>query len=338
MELSILIPSRSEIFLAKTIENILENVEADTEVIAVLDGEWTEPSIMQNEKVNVIYSPVQLGQRGATNLACRLAKGKYVMKVDAHCSFDKGFDRKMIEAFKETGDNVTMVPGMYNLWGFDWECKKCGWRRYQGRTPEICSECQATEFERKIEWKVFAEKGTTGYKNWKGRQIEITYAPFNTSYCFTSEPHFSYFSEYRKRPEYLESLAKTGLVETMSIQGSCFMLTREKYWELNICDEELGNWGNQGIEVACKTWLSGGRVLVNTKTWYGHMFRTQGGDFSFPWGYSVKDVHLTKEKTKDLFFKNQWPKAIYPLSWLIEKFWPVRGWKDEDLNNLKLNS
>ena len=36
-KLSILIPSRNEMFLAKTIENILENIEAETEIIVVLD-------------------------------------------------------------------------------------------------------------------------------------------------------------------------------------------------------------------------------------------------------------------------------------------------------------
>ena len=38
-ELSLLIPARSEMFLSQTIENILENIEGDTEVIAVLDGD-----------------------------------------------------------------------------------------------------------------------------------------------------------------------------------------------------------------------------------------------------------------------------------------------------------
>src|SRR5207244_2711296 len=28
---------------------------------------------------------------------------------------------------------------------------------------------------------------------------------------------------------------------------------------------------------------------------------------------------------------------IYPLSWLVEKFWPVKGWTDEDLAKLKAN-
>jgi glycosyltransferase involved in cell wall biosynthesis len=36
--LSILIPARNEEFLGQTIQNILDNIEANTEVIAVLDG------------------------------------------------------------------------------------------------------------------------------------------------------------------------------------------------------------------------------------------------------------------------------------------------------------
>jgi len=33
----------------------------------------------------------------------------------------------------------------------------------------------------------------------------------------------------------------------------------------NICDEEFGSWGSQGLEVAIKTWLSGGKVMVSHK-------------------------------------------------------------------------
>ena len=121
----------------------------------------------------------------------------------------------------------------------------------------------------------------------------------------------------------------------MSLQGSCFMLTRDKYWELNICDENFGSWGSQGIEVAVKTWLSGGKVLVNQLTWYAHMFRTQGGDFGFPYELSGSAVSHAKKTAKELFFNNTWEKQIYPLSWLVEKFWPVPGWTDEHLTKLK---
>jgi len=209
-----------------------------------------------------------------------------------------------------------MVPTMRNLWAFDWKCHACGWKKYQGPTPLKCEQCGGTT---KVRHKMM----------WIGKE-----RPQSNSYSFDSEPHFQYFNEYTKRPEYKKDL-ETGLTETMSLQGSCFIMTRDKYWELNICDEELGNWGNQGIEVAAKTWLSGGRVMVNHRTWYAHMFRTQGGDFGFPYKLSGNEVQRTKQKVRDLFFNNEWPKQIHPLSWLVEKFWPVKGWTQEGLDNLK---
>ncbi len=318
-DLSILIPARNEMFLLKTVEDILANIEADTEIIVVLDGELSNPPIPQNPRVNIIYLAKSIGQRAATNLACRLSRAKYVMKVDAHCSFDKGFDKKMIDAFKVCGDSVTMVPVMRNLWAFDWKCYDCGWKKYQGPTPKKCEQCGKTDnIKRKIVW--------VGKRN-----------PQSTSYCFDATPHFQYFEDWKHRPAYEKDKTQKGLTETMSLQGSCWMLTRDKYWQLEICDESFGSWGSQGIEVAVKTWLSGGRVLVNHKTWYAHMFRTQGGDFGFPYPISHKDQEKAKQFAKNLFFNNKWDKQIRPLSWLVEKFWPVKGWTDEDLLNLKLN-
>jgi glycosyltransferase involved in cell wall biosynthesis len=316
MDLSIIIPARNEMFLAKTIEDILEHSEANIEVITVLDGEWADPSIKQHDKVNVIYVPKSIGQRAATNIAVKLARGKYVMKVDAHCSFEQGFDRKMIEGFKIVGDNVTMVPIMRNLWAFDWKCYKCGWKKYQGPTPEKCPDCGRTHrLRRKMVW--------IGKHN-----------PQSWSYCFDKEPHFQYFEEYKHRASTKED-KKTGFTETMSLQGSCFVTTKEKYQELNLCDEDFGSWGNQGIEVACKTWLSGGRVLVNHRTWYAHMFRTQGGDFGFPYDQGGRAVDKTKKNVWNFFLNGKSDKQIYPISWLVEKFWPVKGWSEEDLIKLK---
>lgn len=310
-DLSILIPARNEMFLAKTIENILENIEADTEVLAVLDGAWADPGVHDDPRVVLIHYSQSIGQRAAANQAARLSKAKYVMKVDAHCVFDKGFDRKMLDAFQITGDNVTMVPVMKNLHAFDWVCPD-GHRRYQGPSGP-CLECG---------------KETTRDILWQAKP-----SPNSTSYCFDATPHFQYFREYAKRPE-----AQGEIAETMSLQGSCWMLTREKFWELNVCDENFGSWGSQGIEVAVKTWLSGGRVMVNKKTWYAHMFRTQGGDFGFPYPIKLADQESAKAFARDLFFNDKWEKQVRPLSWLVEKFWPVPGWTDEDLKKLKANT
>jgi len=44
-DLTILIPARNEIFLLNTIQDILQHIEGDTEIIAVLDGAWADPPI-----------------------------------------------------------------------------------------------------------------------------------------------------------------------------------------------------------------------------------------------------------------------------------------------------
>lgn len=308
-DLSILIPSRNEMFLSRTIEDILSNIEGNTEIIAVLDGQLADPPIQQHERVTVVCLPESVGQRAATNIACKLSNAKYVLKCDAHCAFDKGFDVKLMNDMQ---DDWTMVPIMRNLHAFDWVCDKCSDRRYQGPTPIDCPKCDnTTSFNRDVVW--IAKQ-----------------SPQSTSFCFDPEPHFQYFNDYAKRPE-----AQSKLSDTMSLQGSCFMLTREKYWQLDICDENFGSWGSQGIEVAVKTWLSGGRVVCNKNIWYGHMFRTQGGDFGFPYPLSGKQVSQAKHFARDLFFENKWPLQKYPLSWLVEKFWPVKGWTEEDLAKIK---
>lgn len=307
MDLSILIPARNEMWLSKTIEDIVTHMEGDTEVIATCDGNWPEPPIKDHPRVNLIYHSQSIGQRAATNEAARYSQAKYLMKCDAHCAFDQGFDVKLL---RDMQDDWTMVPTMRNLHIFDWICDNCKHRKYQGPTPEKCEKCGG-KMQRDVVW------------NPKRN-------PQSNSYCFDPTPHFQYFREFSTRPE-----GKGDLTETMSLQGSCFLMTRERYHALNICDETFGSWGSQGIEVACKTWLSGGRVVVNHRTWYGHCFRTQGGDFGFPYEISGRQTEAAKQYAKKLFFENRWEQQIYPLSWLVEKFWPVPGWTDEDLKTIK---
>jgi hypothetical protein len=305
MKLSILIPSRNETFLKNTVNDLLIHKSPDTEIIVGLDGQWSDPPLPMHKDLTVVYYNKSIGQRAMTNQLARLSRAKYLIKVDAHCAFDQDFDTKLMADMQ---DNWTVVPVMKNLHVFDWVCKN-GHRRYQGPSGP-CKMC-GEPTEKDVVW--VPKK-----------------SPNSIAYCFDSEPHFQYDGRWKKLQE-----GKGDLTETMSIQGSFFMCTREKYWELGLCDEAFGSWGSQGIEVACKTWLSGGRVICNHKTFYGHLFRTQGGDFSFPYPQSNTKIQAAKSYARDLFFNNKWDKAIHPLSWLVEKFSPVPGWTEEDLKKLK---
>jgi glycosyltransferase involved in cell wall biosynthesis len=300
MDLSILIPARNEMFLAKTIENILENIRGETEVIAVCDGNWPDPPIKDHPRVHLIYHSIPIGQRAATNEAARLSRAKFVMKCDAHCAFDEGFDIKMIAECKY---DWTLIPRMYNLHAFDWICKKCGHNWYQGPTPTSCTQCDnKTEFERKIYWQ----------PRWN-RQSDFM--------RFDHQLKFQYWGSYKNRSE-----AQGDLAETMSFIGACWMMHRERFWELGGCDEAHGSWGQMGTEFACKAWLSGGKLMVNKKTWFAHMFRTQGGDFGFP--YPNQGTSQARRHSYDLWTNNKWPKAIRKLDWIINHFKPVPDWPE----------
>ena len=308
---SFLIPARNEEFLVKTIQDILEHTSEESEILVGLDGYWPNPPIEDHPRVKIFHVTEPIGQRAMTNKLAALSKARYLCKVDAHCAFDQDFDKKMIEFFNEVGHDIVAVPVMRNLHAFDWVCPD-GHKRYQGPSG-ACKECG---------------KETTKEIKWIGKTN-----PQSFSYCFDSEPHFQYYKEYTRRPEFKKEL---GYNETMSLQGSFFMSTRHNYWKLNLGDENFGSWGSQGIQVAVSTWLSGRRVLVNHKTWYAHLFRTQGGDFGFPYRLSDKQVQRAKQYAKKMLYENKWPKQIYPSSWLLEKFWPVPGWTQEQLNDLKL--
>ena len=69
--LSILIPSRNEQFLARTVQDVIEHMAGDTEVIAVIDGAAAGPPVAAHPRVRVIELAESIGQRAATNLACR---------------------------------------------------------------------------------------------------------------------------------------------------------------------------------------------------------------------------------------------------------------------------
>jgi len=312
-DLSIIIPSRNEMFLSRTIDDILDKIRGKTQVIALLDGAWADPPVKDDPRVVLVHYSESIGQRAGCNKAVSLSDAKYVAKCDAHCGFDEGFDVKLMDDMK---DDWTMVPVMRNLHAFDWVCEK-GHRRYQGRSG-VCRECGGKE-HRDFKW--------IGKNN-----------PQSDSYTFTTEPKFAYFRDYRKRAEYKKDLKETQLTSSMSLQGSFFMLTRKKWFELNICDEWFGSWGSQGIEVGVKTWLSGGRVVVSHKTWYGHMFRSQGGDFGFPYPLKDRKVKENRVLAKEFFFNNKFNKAVHPLSWLIKKFMPVPGWTQEDIDKLDANN
>lgn len=309
-----LIPARQEEFLKPTVEDVLAHAKGDTEVIVVLDGAWADPPLAQHPRVQIVHLPTSIGQRAATNLAARISTAKYIAKLDAHCSVDDGFDVKLIEAGETLGHEVTQIPRQYNLHIYNWKCLGCGGETYHGPTPTTCRHCAAKgtpggPFERVMYW----DRNAGGVN---GKHVRSDY------WCVDESLHFQYMSEFGKRPE-----AKGHIVDVMSSLGACFFMRRERFYELGGLDEAAGSWGQFGQEVAFKSWLSGGRHVVNKATWFAHFFRV--GGIGFPYEIKGSDQEKAREYARYLWLNNRWPQQIKPVSWLVEKFAPVQGWSAE---------
>lgn len=111
---SVIIPARRERFLDKTILDVQKKFRGDFEIIVTLDGWWSPPI----NGVSYIHNKEARGMRTAINQAVAIAKGKYVMKLDAHCMVDKGIDEKLKKVHQE---NWVQVPRRKRYDPIKWE-------------------------------------------------------------------------------------------------------------------------------------------------------------------------------------------------------------------------
>jgi len=310
-DLSVIIPGRNEEFMARTVEDVLSKKRANTEVIAIMDGYWADPAIPVHPDVTVIHHEIAKGQRQSTNIGVKLSDAEFIMKLDAHCAVDKGFDVKLMDNIEY---DWTVVPTMYNLHAFDWECQLCGNRTYQGAEP---TECKCTskpgisyspsddQFKKIVVWK---EKRN----------------PRSDFMRFDKNLKFQYWRDYKNRPE---AKGVNGIADQLCAIGACWFMYRDRYLELGGLDEEHGSWGQVGVEMANKSWRSGGRQVVNMNTWFAHMFRT-GGGFGFP--YPNHGVKKARKRSRSLWIDNKWEgqKKSHDMEWMLSKFYPVPEWHD----------
>lgn len=305
--ISVLIPSRNEFLLAKTIESILEASRGDIEIIAILDGSWDIPKVKDDPRITLIHHNEPIGQRAAVNEAVSLAKGKYILKTDGHSTFDKGFDIKLAE---DCEYDWTVIPRMYNLHAFDWVCEN-GHKFYQDKAnPHKINKCPECKKQLKIKmvWKIRKHKRTDFMH-------------------INNEMKVKYWNSYGKKPE-----AKGDIVDVMTGIGACWFQHKDRFLELGGLDERHGFWGQVGVEVACKAWLSGGRHVVNKKTWFAHVFRTTSS-FGFPYRNPGQHQQKAERYSRNLWLKDKWPQQQRKFQWLIDKFSPVPTWNGEKVHN-----
>ena len=156
MRLSIIIPSRTEKFLNRTIQEILDKATGEIEIFPVLDG------YEKKDEYQVVYEPIidprvkyitipnngQRQKRMAVNAAVSISKGEYVMWIDAHCALAKGFDEVLT---RDCEENMVMVPRRYKMNPEKWDREE-----WEGRPP--------IDYEYFM-WQFLKKNRLAGYRN-----------------------------------------------------------------------------------------------------------------------------------------------------------------------------
>lgn len=237
IDLSIVIPSLNEQYLDKTVEDIKRHAETNIEVLVGDDA------------------VEKLGQRALTNKLVREAKGKYIMKSDAHCLYSQGFDRKMLE---HADSKTILAPYLLKLDAENW--------------LPISKPCKA-------------------------------------SFVFDSNLVFQYGEETDEM-----------VAPTMCMQGSCFLVDRQTYWDWDLGDESLGSWGGQGAELGIKAFINNGQCVIIKHCYYAHLFREREEDFPYQRIKSkiIGTTDLIKERFKDKRIAGLIRKFRYPADWTEE--------------------
>src|SRR3989344_259711 len=119
-KVSIIIPSRDERYLQKTIDDLLVKAEGEIEIVVILDGYWPKTPLKNDPRVTVLHHGTVFdnpGMRESINRGILISRGKFIMKLDEHCMVDRSFDVKLAA---DCEDNWVVIPRRYRLDPENW--------------------------------------------------------------------------------------------------------------------------------------------------------------------------------------------------------------------------
>lgn len=118
--LSVVIPDWKDPYSMDTIRDLLKNSRLGDklEIIEVFDGHIPEFKLVEDPRVRYVYLGKNRGMRGAINAGISVARGKYFMRLDEHCSFGDGYDEILTSTCKE---NEIMTARRYFLNPVEWK-------------------------------------------------------------------------------------------------------------------------------------------------------------------------------------------------------------------------
>lgn len=294
-KLSVLIPSRNEKYLFPTIRECFAKAEGEVEVVVTLEGYWPDgwkEITSQYPNLHTVHHGEPRGLRAAVNSAAAsaISRGaKYLLKLDAHCMLDGGYDARLLADIEP---NWIVVPRRKRLNAESWTIQDVG-------KPDVDYHYLSFPDDPND----FGGKGLNGkvwYERIKERQGKSEYdlddemSSQGSAYCLSAD----YFQELE-------------------------LLDQQAYGPFWNEFQELGLkcWLSGGqVKINKKTWYA--------HLHKGREYRGEDGKGGRGYHLPEAWLKQGATFTKNWIWNEAWSKQTKPFKWLIEHFWPVPSWPE----------
>ena len=283
---SVVIPACNEKFLQATIDSLLSGAAGEIEIYAVLDGGPLQ-YLKPDPRVTVVRHETSVGMRETVNRLAPTLSGEFLMKCDAHCLFAPGWDA----ALKADCDgDWVAVPTRHSIDGATFSMVPRDYNYHYLTFPYAESM-----YGYGLHGKTFAigRRGKDGLTD--NARINRIRSPFRID-------------------------------DLMSFQGSCWFTPVKNFLRLGPLDQRHYNFYAESIEVGMRQWMSGGRVVINKKTWYAHYHKgkndlhTVDGRVGRGFWLSLQGKRESEAYGTDYWMHDRMPGATRTFAWFIDHF------------------
>lgn len=285
---TVVIPARNERYLVETIDDLYAKRAGQIETIIILDG-WTPPfEIPEHPGLKVVKNATVHGMRPSINHAAEIAKGKYLMKIDAHCSIGEGWDRILAA---DCDDNWVVVPRRFWLDPVRWDY-----------VVDKNGNVGYVDFEAYLWPFIQTYKPRLTCRPYPERADELEHEQISEDMGFQGSLWFMTLEHYRKRLNGLDSHGYGTFAEEPQEIG---------------LKTQLGPW--QGAVMRNKnTWYAHwAKPSEHWKTDPEIAGRVTDEEREAGYRYSF-----------DYWWFNRWSERVHDFQWLVDKFWPLRRWPE----------
>lgn len=299
---SIVIPSRNERYLTKTVAGLLSAARGDVEILVMLDGGVPEVEPLPDDpRVRIFRRRVdpthEAGMRFCINEGAEAATGEYLLKCDAHCIFAPGYD---LTLKADCDDDWLVVPTRHSV------------------DPKT--------------WTVVGPAGSrVNYATGGYRYHYLTF-PFALS-MYGYGLHAKTLSLVENTALNVERQDRM-IDDLMSFQGSCWFQKTAYFRRLGPLDHANYYFYQEAQETGLRVWMTGGRCVVNKWTWYAHLHK--GKEEGRGFYLSLNRKRRSEQYATDFWTGDKWPGAtvtfeqfLLKFDWLTQRLTGADRWPDD---------